>query len=44
MSEGMFLIGLAVGLILGALAAYGFMFAWAIRYGRKHDGKDNEEE
>jgi hypothetical protein len=40
MSAGFFLMGTAVGLILGALAAYGFMFAWAVRCGNR---KDEEE-
>jgi hypothetical protein len=37
-AAGFILIGLAIGVPLGALAAYGGMFAWAIRYG------NNEEE
>jgi len=37
-AAGYILIGLAIGVALGALAAYGGMFAWAIRYG------NNEEE
>jgi hypothetical protein len=37
-AAGYILIGLAAGIVLGALAAYGGMFAWAIRYG------NNEEE
>ena len=37
MSTGWFLIGMACGLILGALASYGLMFAWAIKYGRDED-------
>ena len=28
---------MACGLILGALASYGLMFAWAIKYGRDED-------
>jgi hypothetical protein len=37
-AAGYILIGLAIGVVLGALSAYGGMFAWAIRYG------NNEEE
>ena len=37
MSTGWFLIGMACGLILGALASYGLMFAWAVKYGREED-------
>ena len=37
MSAGWFLIGMACGLILGALASYGFMFAWAVKYGGEED-------
>jgi hypothetical protein len=37
-AAGYILIGLAIGVVLGALAAYGGMFAWAIRHG------NNEEE
>lgn len=40
MGAGFFLIGMAVGLVLGALASYGAMFAWAIRCGKKEDGGD----
>ena len=36
-AAGYILIGLAIGVVLGALAAYGGMFAWAIRYGREED-------
>ena len=36
-AAGYFLLGLAAGVILGALAAYGGMFAWAIRYGEEND-------
>jgi hypothetical protein len=28
---------MACGLILGALASYGFMFAWAVKYGGEED-------
>ena len=38
-AAGYFLLGLAAGVILGALAAYGGMFAWAIRYGE--EGNDD---
>jgi hypothetical protein len=36
-AAGYILIGLASGVILGALAAYGGMFAWAIRYGKEDE-------
>ena len=39
-AAGYILLGLAVGVVLGALAAYGGMFAWAIRYGNNN----NEEQ
>ena len=39
---GMFMIGIAVGLILGGLSTYGAIFAWAVRYG-KDSGEDDEE-
>jgi hypothetical protein len=32
-AAGYILIGLAFGVILGAFAAYGAMFAWAIKSG-----------
>ncbi len=38
-AAGFILIGLAIGVVLGALAAYGGMFAWAIRYGREEDAE-----
>jgi hypothetical protein len=38
-AAGFILIGLAIGVPLGALAAYGGMFAWAIRYGREEDAE-----
>ena len=41
MSEGSFLIGIAVGLLLGGLSTYGAIFAWAIHKGREED--DNAE-
>lgn len=34
MSAGSFLIGIAVGLLLGGLATYGTIFAWAMRHGK----------
>lgn len=36
---GYIFIGLAAGLCIGALAAYGFMFLWAIRCGREEDAE-----
>ena len=36
---GYVFIGLAVGMPVGALAAYGFMFLWAIKCGREEDGE-----
>jgi hypothetical protein len=36
-AAGYILLGLASGVILGALAAYGGMFAWAIRYGNNNE-------
>ncbi len=36
---GFAFIGFAAGMAVGALAAYGFMFIWAVRYGRKEDGE-----
>ena len=36
---GFILIGFAAGIALGALAAYGFMFVWAVRYGREEDSE-----
>ena len=38
-AAGYILIGLAAGIVLGALSAYGGMFAWAIRYGREEDAE-----
>lgn len=35
--EGVFCIGMAVGLLLGGFATYGFIFAWAMRQGRRED-------
>ena len=37
MSAGWFLLGLAVGIILGGLATYGAIFAWAINYKLRED-------
>lgn len=36
-AAGFILIGLAIGIMLGALSAYGLMFAWAIKYGKEND-------
>jgi hypothetical protein len=36
-SAGSFLIGMAVGLILGGLATYGAIFAWALGYRTTED-------
>lgn len=33
MSAGSFLIGMAVGLLLGGLSTYGALFAWAVHQG-----------
>ena len=33
-------IGFVAGLAVGALAAYGFMFIWAVRYGRNEEQGD----
>jgi hypothetical protein len=38
-AAGYILIGLAAGMLIGTLAAYGFMFIWAIRYGREEDAE-----
>lgn len=35
MSAGSFLIGMAVGIILGGLSTYGAIFAWAVRNGER---------
>jgi hypothetical protein len=37
MSAGWFLIGLAVGIVLGGLATYGAIFAWAMGYKLRED-------
>lgn len=36
---GFIFLGLAAGVPLGALAAYGFMFIWAVRCGREEDAE-----
>lgn len=38
-AAGFILIGLAAGIILGSLAAYGFMFVWAVKYGKENDNQ-----
>jgi hypothetical protein len=38
-AAGLILIGLAAGVILGALAAYGGMFAWAIKCGKEDESE-----
>jgi hypothetical protein len=38
-AAGFILIGLALGVVLGALASYGAMFAWAIRCGKEEDAE-----
>ena len=38
---GVFLIGVAAGLLLGAFATYGMLLSWAMRYGEEED-KGNE--
>lgn len=40
---GFVLIGMALGLILGGLSTYGFLFAWAIKSGREWDEKDERD-
>lgn len=37
MSAGSFLIGMAVGLLLGGLATYGAILAWAMGYKLRED-------
>ena len=39
-AAGFILIGLAAGMMIGALAAYGFMFVWAIKYGKENEGEE----
>jgi len=41
--EGMFLIGMAVGLLLGGFSTYGFVFAWAMRYGKSKEEEEDGE-
>jgi hypothetical protein len=36
-AAGFVLIGLAAGMLIGALSAYGFMFIWAIRCGKEDE-------
>lgn len=36
-AAGYFLLGHAAGVLLGALAAYGCMFAWAIKCGKEDE-------
>ena len=36
-AAGFILIGLAAGMLIGALATYGFMFIWAIKCGREDE-------
>ena len=43
-SEGFFLIGMAVGLLLGGLSTYGFIFAWAMRYGKSKEEEEEDNE
>lgn len=43
MSAGSFLIGMAVGLLIGGLATYGAIFAWAVRCA-KAEGENNHAE
>jgi hypothetical protein len=43
-SEGFFLLGMAVGLLLGGFSTYGFIFAWAMRYGKSDREREEEEE
>jgi len=38
-AAGYILLGLACGVILGALAAYGGMFAWAIKCGKEDESE-----
>ena len=37
---GFAFIGFAAGITVGALAAYGFMFLWAIKCGRDEEDHD----
>jgi hypothetical protein len=38
-AAGYILIGFAAGMLIGALAAYGFMFLWAIRCGKEDESE-----
>ena len=40
---GLFLIGVAVGLILGGLSTYGALLAWAMRQGNEDEEQEFEE-
>ncbi len=42
MSAGSFLIGMAVGIILGGLSTYGAIFAWAMGYKLREDEENAE--
>jgi len=42
MSAGWFLIGMAVGIVLGGLATYGAIFAWAMGYKLREDQENAE--
>ena len=42
MSAGSFLLGMAVGIILGGLATYGAVFAWAMGYKLRENQEDAE--
>ena len=39
-AAGYILIGLAAGMLVGALASYGFMFVWAIKYGKETEDEE----
>jgi len=41
-SAGWFLIGMAVGIVLGGLATYGAIFAWAMGYKLREDQENAE--
>lgn len=36
-AAGFILIGLSAGMLIGGLAAYGFMFIWAIKHGKEDE-------
>ena len=38
-AAGYILIGRAAGMLIGALAAYGFMFLWAIKCGKEDESE-----